>query len=369
MTDDIIIDGVTMPTPALGGLTIKKEKVWSNNTGRVANGDMVGDLIAIKYTLEITWPMLSRADAAKIDAAISPAFFNVTFTDPGSNSRITKRCYSNTPSYGNTTTTNPVLANAINNANANAVSAVSKVNNLSVGGRNLVLNSHKLDDKFYGAGGYLGTFTVVSDSEALSKYHVETKCTTAGAGPHYPIFQKTADKIGKTYTWSFWAKCSVAKTGSVGHESGGQTNISLTTSWKKFSHTWVYADAEYYSFTFYLGFKVGEILYIRDFKIEEGTQATTWTPAPEDVDNKVSTANTNASNAVSTANTANSTANTAKSTADAAKSSAASAVSTANTANSTANTAKTTASNAASTANTAIPGSQLMMAMHLLETE
>lgn len=37
MTDDIIIDGVTMPTPALGGLTIKKEKVWSNNTGRVAN--------------------------------------------------------------------------------------------------------------------------------------------------------------------------------------------------------------------------------------------------------------------------------------------------------------------------------------------
>lgn len=41
----------------------------------------------------------ARADAAKIDAAISPAFFNVTFTDPGSNSRITKRCYSNTPSY------------------------------------------------------------------------------------------------------------------------------------------------------------------------------------------------------------------------------------------------------------------------------
>lgn len=235
-------------------------------------------------------------------------------------------------SNGNTTTTNPVLANAINNANANAVSAVSKVNNLSVGGRNLVLNSHKLDDKFSGAGGYLGTFTVVSDSEALSKYHVETKCTTAGAGPHYPIFQKTADKIGKTYTWSFWAKCSVAKTGSVGHESGGQTNISLTTSWKKFSHTWAYADTEYCSFTFYLGFKVGEILYIRDFKIEEGTQATTWTPAPEDVDNKVSTANTNASNAVSTANTANSTANTAKTTAS-------NAASTANTAKSTADSA------------------------------
>lgn len=99
MTDDIIIDGVTMPTPALSGLTIKKEKIWSNNTGRAADGEMMGDLVAIKYTLEITWPMLSRADVAKIDAAISSAFFNVTFTDPGSNSRITKRFYSNTPSY------------------------------------------------------------------------------------------------------------------------------------------------------------------------------------------------------------------------------------------------------------------------------
>ena len=221
-------------------------------------------------------------------------------------------------SNGNTTTTNPVLANAINNANANAVSAVSKVNNISVGGRNLVLNSHKLDDKFFGAGGYAATTTVVADSEALSKYHIETKCTTAGSGPHYPVFQKTADKIGKTYTWSFWAKCSVAKTGTIGHECGGYKHISLTTSWQKFIQTWKYTDNAYYSFTFYLNFEVGEILYIRDFKIEEGTQATTWTPAPEDIDSKVSTANTNASNAVSTANTANSTANTAKSTADSA---------------------------------------------------
>ncbi len=256
-------------------------------------------------------------------------------------------------SNGNTTTTNPVLADAINNANANAANAVNKVNNLSVGGRNLVLNSHKLDDKFSGAGGYVATTTVVADSDALSKYHIESKCTTAGSGPHYPVFQKTADKIGKTYTWSFWAKCSVAKTGSVGHECGGQKSISLTTSWQKFSYTWKFIDYQYYSFTFYLNFSVGEILYIRDFKIEEGTQATTWTPAPEDVDSKVSTANTNASNAVSTANTANSTANTAKSTADAAKSSAASAVSTANTANSTANTAKTTADTAKSTADAA----------------
>lgn len=99
MADELIIDGVTMPTPSLNGLIVKKEKVWSSNTGRAANAEMIGDVIAIKYTLECTWPMLSRADVAKIDKAISPAFFNVTFTDPGSDTRATKRFYSNTPTY------------------------------------------------------------------------------------------------------------------------------------------------------------------------------------------------------------------------------------------------------------------------------
>ena len=158
------------------------------------------------------------------------------------------------------------------------------LNNLQIGGRNLVLNSYKLDGKWSAAGGYVGTTTVVQDSSALSKYHIESKCTTAGNGAHYPVFPKTSDKIGKTYTWSFEAKCSVAKTGSVGHECGGQTTISMTTEWKKFSHTWKFTDNQYHSFTFYLGFKAGEILYIRDFKIEEGSKATSWTPAPEDTE-------------------------------------------------------------------------------------
>lgn len=162
-----------------------------------------------------------------------------------------------------------------------------KISEIQIGGRNLVKNSATLDGQWSGAGGFVGSTTVVDDSDALCKKHIETRCTTAGSGPHYPVFGKTANKIGKTYTWSFWAKCSASKTGSVGHECGGQTNISLTTDWKKFSHTWIYTDGQYSSFTFYLGFKVGEVLYIRDFKIEEGNKASSWSPAPEDFDASV----------------------------------------------------------------------------------
>lgn len=161
------------------------------------------------------------------------------------------------------------------------------VNNIHIGGRNLVHNSDVLDNQFSVAGGYKGERKVVTDSEAKCGKHIEFKCTTAGAGPHTAIFNESPDKIGKVYTWSFWAKASVEKTGKVGHERGGQTNITLTTKWQKFTHTWTFIDGQYGSFTWYLNWKVGEILYVRDFKIEEGNQATDWTPAPEDVSSAI----------------------------------------------------------------------------------
>ena len=149
---------------------------------------------------------------------------------------------------------------------------------------NLVPNSHRMNNQWYNAGGYVGTTTVVSDPDALCGYHIEMKCTTGGAGPYFRVFGKTPDKIGKTYTWSFWAKCSVNKTvGTVGHECGGQKSITLTTSWQKYSMTWKYIDYEYSAFVFYHTFYTGEILYIRDFKIEEGSIATKWAPAESDL--------------------------------------------------------------------------------------
>ena len=98
-SSDIEIDGVPMPGLKLNGLTVTKEKIWSKNTGRAANGEMVGDLIAIKYTLKCSWPPLTREQAVVIDKAVSPAFFNVTFLAPGTNTKVTKRFYAGAPAY------------------------------------------------------------------------------------------------------------------------------------------------------------------------------------------------------------------------------------------------------------------------------
>ena len=63
---ELSIDGVALPRPLRGGVTITDEKVWSSNTGRTASAKMVGTLIAIKTTIVISWPSLTGAEAALI---------------------------------------------------------------------------------------------------------------------------------------------------------------------------------------------------------------------------------------------------------------------------------------------------------------
>lgn len=279
-------------------------------------------------------------------------------------------------SNGNTTTTNPVLANAINNANANASNAVStantannKVNDLKIGGRNLLprtdINQYGLG---YGVAYIEGKVEVDNALQYNNKPTLKIQPTKYDYGGYFNEYGEKGVSLlaGKTYTYSCMIYSSIEdyfSSGSLGHfqtalkgGSGESTLHNRTIIYEGDripAKTWTRVhmvftptkDCLFRSFFIYFD-SLDQVIHIANVQLEEGNVATDWTPAPEDVDNKVSTANTNASNAVSTANTANSTANTAKSTADAAKSSAASAVSTANTANNTANTAKSTADSA-----------------------
>lgn len=80
-------------------LEISREPIWSKNTGRVADGTMKGDIVAQKYKLTITLPPMSDSEAASFDAAILPAFFNVTFKNPSTGKNVTKKMYASSPKY------------------------------------------------------------------------------------------------------------------------------------------------------------------------------------------------------------------------------------------------------------------------------
>lgn len=85
--------------PYVQKLEITRNPIWSSNTGRTASGKMVGDLVAQKYKLKVTFSPMSDTDTASLEAVISQAFFNVTFKNPTTGKMETKIMYANAPTY------------------------------------------------------------------------------------------------------------------------------------------------------------------------------------------------------------------------------------------------------------------------------
>ena len=100
-TDSLIVNGVALPDPALGGVTITVEPIWSQNAGRDADLLMVGTILGYKRTLEVKWNTLTMEQAAVLHNAVSKSggdFKTVTFTDIDY-SRKTITAYFGTPNY------------------------------------------------------------------------------------------------------------------------------------------------------------------------------------------------------------------------------------------------------------------------------
>lgn len=264
-------------------------------------------------------------------------------------------------SNGNTTTTNPVLANAINNANANASNAVStantanstantakstasnaastanaakntadsannKIDNLKVGGRNLIpvgmiKNCNGLSTFSYDKTS--NTWTCVAPIGSNSW----------GRGIYFDTgVKKIYIPRGYTYIISLEVNPEVAciwnadiNNGFDGMPSGtGNDNDSVSlrkssdhslvaNKWQRvwFSYT-PRTDVSYDIFDASSNWGIvttdakSPIKFkIRNVKGEFGTVPTDWTPAPEDVDNKINTAQKSADNANSSVNALN----------------------------------------------------------------
>ena len=95
--DVLKIGGVVMPR--VKGMTVTPEKIWSKNTGRTANGDMKGDLIAIKLKLQVKFASLTDAQNALVDEAISPATFEAEFRNPRTGEMEVHTMYAGSPTY------------------------------------------------------------------------------------------------------------------------------------------------------------------------------------------------------------------------------------------------------------------------------
>ena len=167
--------------------------------------------------------------------------------------------------------------------------------NLRVGGRNLIRNydwNGLLPLNIAGSG---WKFERVEDQFAKSGYMLKATCTKAGNGGfHRNLFDLRSDEFqGKDLTWSWEMKTSRPITFyNMGFEAGGlKRNVPVSTEWERISNTFKVAFKQYYSCVFYAnGWQIGDVVYIRDPQLEEGTIATSPKPAPEDTDGLITEA-------------------------------------------------------------------------------
>lgn len=180
--------------------------------------------------------------------------------------------------------------------------AQSKVDNLNIGGRNLIINSNLSRTLTNVTNDGCSNMTVVSDSV----YGHALKFTAVN---QRRVFWATSNVWvkNKTYTVSFVAKSSV--TGQKIRPSRSTADwgddITLTTSYARYTTKITSLDTNAGgTLSFSCTNAVGDIT-ITNVKLEVGNKATDWTPAPEDVSqdatNKASQALTDAKNYSSSA--------------------------------------------------------------------
>ena len=98
--DEIKINGSKIPVPDENGFRRTKNKIWSSNTGRSASGKMLGDIVAVKYTLEFSWSKLTAQEVKDLESAVgTAAFFPVVFPEEGTGSSVTKYFYAGDMTY------------------------------------------------------------------------------------------------------------------------------------------------------------------------------------------------------------------------------------------------------------------------------
>ena len=178
------------------------------------------------------------------------------------------------------------LTNA-SNAQNTANKAAQDLANMSIGGRNLFYNSNfaeALDTNKYFARGYAYVLSIVDGGYNGNKC-LKAAAKKAGISGVNDINIRFSTNITlKTeYTFSGYIKADAATTlfSRFGYDTVTKT-VSVGTEWKYFSVN-ITNQASQVTDTFIIYISTVTNVYFSQIKLEKGTKATDWTPAPEDI--------------------------------------------------------------------------------------
>lgn len=181
-----------------------------------------------------------------------------------------------------------------------AVSAVEGKIPTEIGGRNYIQN--------YGltASGWKTVlsqweFEIIPDSTSKSGQCLRATCTQSGAGGIHKVLidLRGTEWQNRKMTYSIDVKASKSIQMNLGVEVFTESvqSFGVSTDWQRFSYSSTTNFRKSYSFVFYSvsnnnAWEVGDVVYLRDVQLEDGTIATAPKPAVEDTESDITKLNT-----------------------------------------------------------------------------
>jgi len=159
------------------------------------------------------------------------------------------------------------------------------IDDIEIGGRNLLMNTKSF------AG-----WKNMNGATLLSETYQELTIVNQG-GSWVRFEQDYSFEAGQTYSLSAFVRSTTGGTTLYAVAPGNSKELTrnLSTEWQRVSHTFTITEDVVSPAYFVIpnGTNSTGSLQICGYKLEKGNKATDWTPAPEDVENRITTVETN----------------------------------------------------------------------------
>ena len=203
---------------------------------------------------------------------------------------ITQTVNQTTERLNNDYSTTEQMNSAIEQKAGSITSSVTEsIENIQVGGTNLIENSAPYNLDKWGISNSNSIELTLQDEETAvygKCLRIRTLNQPTTACGIYIIPTTKVLETGKEYCFSIWLKATAATNVIVGYARGGQTTFNVTTEWKKFEYKFTALAPTGASHGFAInvpaGTTAGRSVYVHSIKLEEGNKITAWSPAPED---------------------------------------------------------------------------------------
>lgn len=203
---------------------------------------------------------------------------------------ITQTVNETTERLNNDYSTTEQMNSAIEQTAGSITSSVTEsIENIQVGGTNLIENSAPYNLDNWGISNSNSIELTLQDEET-APYKKCLRIRTLNVpsvicGIHIVVVPKVLE-ANKEYCFSLWLKATAATKVTAGYEQGGKNDFNVTTEWQKFESRFIASNPQTteHRFVIYLpiGTTAGRSVYVHSIKLEEGNKITAWSPAPSD---------------------------------------------------------------------------------------